>query len=87
MTTVKKGDTMDEDIVRVIRILEYVGPRKHVEETLERSIKGTDTHKNLTIRAATLGDFPEIMEKGEEDGREESTESSKERGRSEVQSS
>lgn len=56
-------------IVRVLRLLEYVGEREMVESALQRSIKGTllvpgakhGDRVGLIIRAATLGDFPEIM--------------------------
>jgi len=66
-----------EDIVRVLRVLEYVGPRKLVEEQIELSITGTryfGNHawagpelvqaqkvKGVCIRAVTLGSFPEIL--------------------------
>ena len=53
-----------EDIVRVLRILEYEGPRSSVEETIARSIHGEKVGgKGLTIRAATLGTYPEIIGK------------------------
>lgn len=61
------------DIVRVIRILEYVGEREWVEMTLERSIQGTfhvpgKAKVNLNIiKAVTLGSFPEIIARSEED--------------------
>ena len=51
------------DIVRVIRIVQYVGPRKFVEETVKNSIHGTYEIKtqNLAITAVTLGTFPETI--------------------------
>jgi hypothetical protein len=54
------------DIVRVLRIVEYVGPRDWVEQTVAGSINGTrviaaDRH----ISAATIGAFPEILKKEE----------------------
>jgi hypothetical protein len=56
---------MSEDIVRVLRILEYTGPRTVVEKEVERSIHGTkEIHQPgglLTIRATTLGEWPEIL--------------------------
>ncbi len=50
--------------VRVIRVLEYVGPRSWVESTLENNaVKGIKVLGNgATIREAILGDFPEIVE-------------------------
>lgn len=56
-----------EDIVRVLRILEYVGPRSAVERCISQSIQGerkiVQPHGNdiLTIRAATIGLYPEIL--------------------------
>lgn len=57
---------MAEDIVRVLRILEYVGPRARVEEAIERSLHGSRTFGNpaigwVNIRAATIGLYPEIL--------------------------
>ena len=57
-----KGRNMDR--VRVIRVLEYEGPRGWVEATLaQRGVKGT---KNLgsdcIIREAVVGDFPVVVE-------------------------
>lgn len=55
------------EILRVLRLLEYVGERALVERTLEKSIKGTLVVQQgadrppLVIRSATLGDFPEVM--------------------------
>lgn len=57
----RKGRLMDR--VRVIRVLEYVGPRTWVEGVLEkRGVKGVLHCENCTIREAILGDFPEIVE-------------------------
>lgn len=54
---------MSEDIIRVLRIIEYVGPRSRVEATVAKSIHGTkDAGTGLTIRAATIGAFPDILE-------------------------
>jgi hypothetical protein len=55
-----------EDRVRVLRIIEYTGPRSWVEGTIARSI--TERHSDggvpWSIRGATLGTFPEILERG-----------------------
>lgn len=55
---------MAEDIVRVLRVLEYVGPRKWVEETVARSVHGTRVVGTLggEIRGATVGTFPEVLQ-------------------------
>ena len=72
-----------EDIVRVLRIIDYVGPRSLVEKQIRLSLhgerKGTcwdprdglpRISGNVTIRATTLGEFSEIMRsKGDNNGR------------------
>jgi len=52
------------DRVRVIRVLEYEGPRIWLESTLaNNAVKGTKILGNgATIREAILGEFPEIVE-------------------------
>ena len=57
------------DRIRVLRIIEYDGPRDWVEHQVANSIQGTKTldHSRdfsgvLTIRAATIGTYPEIVE-------------------------
>jgi hypothetical protein len=58
---------MASDIVRVLRILEYVGPREWVEHTLNKGgVPATgQIHLSETqcIRSAILGTYPEILEK------------------------
>lgn len=50
------------DIVRVLRVIEYVGYRDWVEETVSRSIHGIKEVKpGCLIRAATLTEYPEIL--------------------------
>lgn len=55
-----------EDTVRVLRILEYTGSRTAVEKQIAGSVQGEKTFGawggTVTIRAATLGTFPEILE-------------------------
>jgi hypothetical protein len=54
---------MAEDIVRVLRIIEYVGPRGWVEETVARAVQGTRiVSPGKVINAATLGTYPEILQ-------------------------
>lgn len=50
--------------VRVLRVIEYVGTRQRIEENIERSIHGTKEIVGLTIRAGTIGEYPEILIKG-----------------------
>ncbi len=55
-----------DDKVRVLRVIEYVGPRHWVEATLLDSIQGTKVlGKDRFISAATIGSFPEILEEDE----------------------
>ena len=50
------------DRVRVLRLVEYIGDREWVENTIAGSIKGTlILAEDKMIRAATIGDFPEIL--------------------------
>jgi hypothetical protein len=48
-----------EDFVRVLRILEYTGPRSAVEAQIEKSVTGTKTFYHLgnamMLRAVTIG--------------------------------
>ena len=53
-----------EDKVRVVRIVQYEGPRSNVERVVAQSIHGTHTFgQDVYISAATLGTYPEILEK------------------------
>lgn len=69
-----------QDRVRVLRLIEYSGSREAVERQIERSMKdGTHDRLNcwpngapkptkpdcVVIKIATLGDFPEILERAE----------------------
>ena len=67
--------------VRVLRLIEYSGSREAVERQLAKSMKnGTHEHLNcarnyrndlslmgdcVTIKIATVGDFPEILKRAE----------------------
>lgn len=55
---------MAEDVVRVLRVIEYVGPRSVVENSIKNSIHGIMIQGDLEIRAATLGLVPDILEMG-----------------------
>ena len=61
-STSMKGRNMDR--VRVIRVLEYEGPRDWVEKTLaQNAVKGTRNIGNgCVIREAIVGDFPAVVE-------------------------
>ena len=51
------------DIIRVLRIIEYTGPRDRVEDQVARSLHGEKRLPNgVTIKAATVGAYPEILE-------------------------
>lgn len=57
----------NEDQIRVLRIVEYTGPRAAVEAQVARSIHGmkqcnTSSGQTTTIRAATIGLYPEILD-------------------------
>lgn len=61
---------MAEDIIRVLRIVEYVGPRSCVESEVSKSIHGTrqfahpdkdGNRKLMRITAVTVGEFAEII--------------------------
>jgi hypothetical protein len=50
------------DEIRVIRIIEYRGPRVEVEKQVTNSMHGVRILPNgVTITAATLGLYPEIL--------------------------
>ena len=54
---------MPREIIEVLRVIRYRGPREWVEETLGRSVKGTKRiAPDCTISAATLDEFPRILE-------------------------
>ena len=56
------------DLIRVLRVLEYVGPRKAVEHTLSQSVAhGCFCPGLVMIRSAIIGDYPEILGKVPED--------------------
>lgn len=65
---------MAEDTIRVLRILEYVGPRSWIERTLaEGAVPMSGQHSFerrdgcvCTIRSAVLGQFPEILQPAKE---------------------
>ena len=54
------------DKIRVLRIVEYVGPREMVERQVAASIHGLRRFyrvgEEMQVRAATIGEYPEILE-------------------------
>lgn len=51
------------DIIRVLRVIEYTGPRDKVEDQVSRSLHGEKRLPNgVTIKAATVGTYPEMLE-------------------------
>ncbi len=64
----RKKNIPVEDTVRMIRIIEYIGPRKWVMETLsKRIVKGTYfISPGRYISEAVIGDLPEIIQDGRE---------------------
>lgn len=68
---------MAQDIVRVLRVIEYTGDRAAVERQLKGSLANGEERTfpwyengqnlgNCTIRVATIGTFPEILKKAED---------------------
>lgn len=67
---------MPEDTIRVLRVLEYVGPRSVIEQHLKGVVHGErqigastlagshDPSGKAVVRAATLGLVPDILEVG-----------------------
>jgi hypothetical protein len=49
------------DIIRVLRVIEYEGPRDWVEKAVARSIHGEKRINGGVIRGATLGVVAEIL--------------------------
>jgi len=49
------------NLVRVLRVIEYVGTREWVEDIVSKSVHGVKTLGNGQIRASTIGEFPDIL--------------------------
>lgn len=51
------------DKVRVLRIIEYTGPRDKVEDQVARSLHGEKRFTSgVVIKAVTVGGYPEILD-------------------------
>lgn len=61
---------MSQDRVRVLRVLEYEGPRSWIEKTLKmRAVKGErDFINEGVIKEAIVGEIPTILSE-KEDGK------------------
>lgn len=49
------------DTIRVLRIVEYTGPRNELEDHLA-CVQAERRFGNVHIRAATIGSYPEILD-------------------------
>lgn len=49
------------DIVRVLRVVEYIGPRASVEAQVNKSLSGSNNFSDITINAQTVCSFPEVV--------------------------
>lgn len=63
---------MTEEIVRVLRIIEYIGPREWVAKQIaDRQLKGTKVMQHprlgeVIMNEAIIGDYPEMLKEREE---------------------
>jgi hypothetical protein len=65
---------MAEDIVRVLRVIEYVGSREWIAYCMQsRNLKGTKRTDKGYMSEAIIGDWPEIIQKGDDDASIEKT--------------
>ena len=54
---------MNTDIVRVVRILEYVGPEARLKQCLmQNAVQGTRQFGDITVREATLPNWEVVGE-------------------------
>jgi hypothetical protein len=59
----EREHTMGVDTIRVLRVIEYTGPRDKVEDQVARSLHGEKRLPNgVTIKAVTVGAYPEMLE-------------------------
>lgn len=49
------------DQIRVLRVVEIIGPRDAVEKHLMKVLKGTHVFGSLLINVSTIGDIPFVM--------------------------
>lgn len=54
---------MSKEIVRVVRLVTFTGPREIVEEQVRNSVHGRRRLPGgLNIEAVTIGEFPDVMD-------------------------
>lgn len=53
---------MKQDIIRVLRVIEYVGPRAAVEKQVANSKHGDHDFGDVKMKVATVGQFPEVLQ-------------------------
>lgn len=59
---------MNTDIVRVVRILEYVGPEAQLKRALmQNAVQGTRQFGDITVREATLPNWEVVGEQPKEE--------------------
>lgn len=62
---------MSNDNVKVLRLIEYIGPRQAVEAAVRQSIHGSKTfndgNSRLIITVITIGEYPLLLLESEED--------------------
>lgn len=51
----------DEDIVRVLRVIEYVGPRSALERHMTLIKNGEYCFGNVVMRSSVIGTDPEVL--------------------------
>jgi hypothetical protein len=61
LVTVNVEVTMADDIVRVLRLVEYVGERGWVESSVTNAVHGTKVMPKGRITAVTLHEYPEVL--------------------------
>ena len=49
--------------VRIFRLIEYTGPRDQVERQIANSVHGERRVRDIRIRAVTIGEFADLLEK------------------------
>jgi hypothetical protein len=47
--------------IRILRLYEFIGPRDLIEHQVNQSIHGEKSVGPISIRATTLGEFPEVF--------------------------
>lgn len=62
------------DIVRVLRVIEYVGSRQNIELQMRLSLHGERQGVgDVIIKAATIGNYPEVLEQDQQQSGDKET--------------